>query len=291
MNLQTIVVLALKASIMLTLFGFGLRATLDDLLYLWRRPRLLFRSLVAMFVVMPLFAIVLTKIFSFHSVVVVALIVISISPVPPLLPKKVTQAVGIAPYGLGLMVTAATFAIGYIPLAAYLIGKYYERPFAMDAVAVAKLVGLSILIPLLAGIAVRKYALAFAERIAHRIIRIAGIILIVGVLCILAAALPTAWSLVGNGTILAFIAFVGVGLLVGHILGGPSPDERVTLALSTACRHPGLALAIASANMPEEHRMVSAILLYILTNVIFTIPYIAWQRKKVRKHATTAEGS
>src|SRR5271156_6942610 len=115
MSPQTIVGLALKASIMLTVFGFGLQASRQDLTYLLQRPRVLLRSLIAMFVLMPLFALLVTRVFSFNPAVVIALIALSISPVPPLLPRKVTKSGGIAPYGLGLMVTAATLAILYIP--------------------------------------------------------------------------------------------------------------------------------------------------------------------------------
>ena len=274
------------ASLMLTVFGFGLEASLDDLLSLWRRPGLLLRSLVAMFVVMPLFAIFMASVFSFDRAVEVALVVISISPVPPTLPKKVSKAVGVAPYGLALMVTAATLSIGYIPLADYLIGRYLNKPFEMDPAAVARLVGLSVLIPLAAGMVFRRFAPALATRIGPSLVRIAEIGLAISLLGILALALPIAWSLVGNGTLMGLTAFVLVGLLVGHLLGGPSPDERVTLGLSTACRHPGLALAIAGANVPEEREVVSAVLLYLLANAIFTIPYVKWQRKEVRGHAT-----
>jgi bile acid:Na+ symporter, BASS family len=283
MSPQEIVGFALKSSIMLTLFGFGLQATLEDVLFLVRRPRLLVRSLVAIFVVMPLFAILMTKIFSFNSPVVIALIVLSISPIPPLLPKKVTKSGGRASYELGLMVTAAAFSIVFIPLATYLLGKYFDRPFAMGPSAVAKVIVLSVLLPLAAGIVFRSFAPGAAERIAGPLVRFAGVVLLIGVLCILAFALPTAWSLVGDGTILAFISVVIVGLAVGHLLGGPDPDERVALALSTACRHPGLAIAIAGVNIPNEHRVVSAVLLYVITNVLFTIPYVAWQRKKLRE--------
>jgi BASS family bile acid:Na+ symporter len=94
------------------------------------------------------------------------------------------------------------------------------------------------------------------------------------------------WSLIGDGTIIAFIIFGIVGLTVGHLLGGPGPDERITLALSTACRHPALALAIATVNVPEEHRVLSAILLYLIVNTLLTIPYVAWQKNKARKLAT-----
>ena len=237
--------LALKASIILTLFGFGLRATREDLLYLRRRPRLLVRSFAAMFVVMPLFAIMMTRLVSLNRAVVIALIALSISPVPPILPNKVNKSGGLAPYGLGLMVTAATFSIGFVPLAVYLIGKYFNRPFAMGLGTVAELIVLSVLIPLSAGILFRKVASTAAERIAGPLARIAGVVLLIGVLCLFAFTLPKTWALMGNGTLIALIAFAIVGLAVGHLFGGPGLEERITLALSTASRHPGLALAIA----------------------------------------------
>jgi bile acid:Na+ symporter, BASS family len=131
--------------VILTVFGFGLEATRDDLLYVLRRPRVLARSLVAMFVIMPLFAILLTTAFHFQRPVTVALIALAISPVPPLLPRKVNKASGVAPYGLGLMATAASLSILYLPLAVQLIGQYFHKPFAMGPGAVAKLVGLSVM--------------------------------------------------------------------------------------------------------------------------------------------------
>ena len=167
MNAQAIVGLALKASIMMTVFAFGLESGTEDLLYLLRRPRLLIRSLTAMFVVMPLFVLLMTKVVSFNPVVVIALIALSISPVPPLLPKKVNKSGGLAPYGIGLMVTAATLSIGYIPLATYLLGKYFNRPLSMDPGAVAKLVVSSVLIPLAVGIVFRRLAPTTAKRIAN----------------------------------------------------------------------------------------------------------------------------
>jgi len=198
-----------------------------------------------MFVVMPLFAIMMTRLVSLNRAVVIALIALSISPVPPILPNKVNKSGGLAPYGLGLMVTAATFSIGFVPLAVYLIGKYFNRPFAMGLGTVAELIVLSVLIPLSAGILFRKVASTAAERIAGPLARIAGVVLLIGVLCLFAFTLPKTWALMGNGTLIALIAFAIVGLAVGHLFGGPGLEERITLALSTASRHPALALAIA----------------------------------------------
>lgn len=291
MSAQAIVGIALKVSIMLTLFGFGLQATRDDLLSLVRKPRLLVLSMVAMFIVMPLLAILMTRLFPFNKPVTIALIVLSISPVPPLLPKRITKSSGQTLNGLGLMVTAAVFSVGFVPLASRLIGEYFRRPFAVGPGMIAKLIVVSVLLPLAAGIVVHWLKPAVAEKIAGPIVRFAGIVLLLGVLCILVVALPVAWSLVGNGTILAFVVFVLAGLAVGHLFGRGGPEERVALSLATACRHPALAIAIAGANIPEEHRVFGAILLYALVNALFTIPYVAWQRKKIQQHATVGGGT
>jgi BASS family bile acid:Na+ symporter len=241
-----------------------------------------------MFVIMPLFAILLTRIFQFERPVAIALIVLAISPVPPLLPQRVTKAGGLAPYGLGLMVTAGTLSILYIPLAVDLIGWYFHRPFAMGAGAVAKLIIFSVLLPIAAGMVLQRVVPDFARRIAKPAGLVARVLLILCVPVILLFAFPKSLSLIGNGTLMAFIAFIVVGLAVGHFLGGPGPDERVTLALSTACRHPALALAIATANIPQEHDVVGAIMLYLLLNILVSIPYVFRQRRKFKENAAPA---
>jgi bile acid:Na+ symporter, BASS family len=287
MTPQQWIMLALQISIILTVFGFGLQARLDDVLCLVRQPRILLFSLIAMFVVMPLFALLLTGIFPFLPAVAVALIALSISPVPPLLPRRITKSAGISPYGIGLMVTAATLSIVFIPLATYVIGTFLHRPIVMGPAAVAKMIFPSVLIPMAAGILVHRLWPALATRLAHPLALFANILLGLGGLCILIVAAPSIWALVGNGTILAFAAFIIVGLLAGHLLGGQDPNERVPLALSTACRHPALAIAIAKISAPAERNALSAILLYLLLNGVLTIPYVKWQRKRATEVPAT----
>ncbi len=181
MTPQELVTLALKVSIVLIVFGYGLQATTDDLIYLLRRPGVLLRSLAAMFVVMPAFAILLTTEFHFHRPIMIALIALAISPVPPALLRKVHKAGGAASYELGLMVTAASLSILYIPLAVKLIGYYFHLPFAMRPAEVAKLIGLSVLLPLAAGVVFERVAPAVAARIAKPAQILANVLLILGV--------------------------------------------------------------------------------------------------------------
>ena len=73
MTTQQVVILVLQVSILLTVFGFGLQTTLHDLQYLVRRPGLLVRSLVSMFVIMPIVAVILVRAFELRPSFEIAL--------------------------------------------------------------------------------------------------------------------------------------------------------------------------------------------------------------------------
>ena len=66
---------------------------------------------------------------------------------------------------------------------------------------------------------------------------------------------------IGNGSLAAIVAFVFIGLAAGHLLGGPEPANRTVLAFTTSSRHPGIAIAIASANFPGQKLVFAVILL------------------------------
>jgi BASS family bile acid:Na+ symporter len=279
MNLASLILLAIKISISLTVFGLGLGATLQDATHLFQRPGLLLRSLVSMNIVMPLFAGVLVAAFDLHPAIELALIALSISPVPPFLPKKELKAGASTEYSFGLQVTAAILAIVLIPITIEILGKVFSRPVHISPGAVAMVVLTTVLAPLAAGILVRLVAPGLAAKIAKPIGLVATILLLVCVLPILFTAMPAIVSLIGNGTLLAITVFTGFGLAVGHLLGGPIPNNRTVLALCTATRHPGVAIAIAHATFPQQKLAVPAVLLYLIVSAVVSIPYLKWRRK------------
>ena len=284
MDLRQAVGLALQVSIFLAVFGVGLQSTRDDLLSLLRHSGKLARALLAMFVVMPVVAILLSVVFEFRPPVEIALVALAISPMPPLLINRQAQAGGRVSYGMGLMVTAALLSIVYVPVAVYIIGRVLDLPIAMGPTALIRLVLLTVFIPLLLGMLVRTVWPA-ARRVARPLAIVAITGLVLSVAALLIAVLPTAMTLVGNGTLLVFVVFVVIGLAVGHALGGPSREERAVLALSTACRHPAIAIAVASANFPQETLVPAAVVLYLLINIVVSIGYIVMLR---RTRAATA---
>ena len=286
MNLKSRLMFTFEVSLFLTVFGFGLPATLDDVLYLFHRPGLLARSLVAMFVVMPVVVVVLVRVFDAPRTVEIVLLALAISPVPPLLPKRVRKAGAGTAYGLGLMTTAALLSIVIVPLWIYLLGRYFEQPFVMPLSKIAEIVGQAVFLPLGGGLAVRRILPRVADRIEKPVGIVAGVLLMAAVLVLVGGNLSTLWDLTGGCTLAMMAAFVLVGLATGHLLAEPRIEHEGVLALATAARHPGIALALANANYPGEH-FAGTVLLYLLVSAIVSLPYMKWQASRAACYCLT----
>lgn len=282
MDVKHLVVVAFQVSLFVIVFGYGLRAEFGDLLYLFRRPALLVRSLVAVLVVMPAVAVVLARSFDFEPTVEIALVALAISPLPPLLPTREAKAGGGQRYGLGLMVVLAVLSIALVPLAVQLIGAVFGRAFVTTPGTIFIVSSTSILLPLAAGMVTRAVATPFADVIAKHVERAGKIFMPVACAVLIAAALPDVWRLVGNGTFLAITVFVVTGFAVGHLMGGPEPEHSAVLAFSAACRHPGTALAVAAANYPDQN-LRAAVLIYIAVNLVVGLLYAYWHRNRLRR--------
>ena len=279
MDLVQLIRLAITASILLLVFALGLRATAEDATYLFRRPARFLRGFLAMGVIVPAVAGALAALFDLAPAVEIALLAMAVSPVPPILPGKQLKLGGRSRYVFGLLVAAALVAVVFVPLAIKVLGWLFGREAHGDAGVVARVVGITVLLPLAAGLTVRRVAPMVAERIAPWTARVGNVLLLAGLLPVLIAVGPAIVSLVGNGTVLAIAAVVVTGLLAGHWLGGPDPDDRTALAIAASMRHPGVAMAIARLNFPAEPLVPAAVLLFLLVNVIVTLPYGAWRRR------------
>ena len=280
MNLQTLILTTLQVSVLLIVFAIGLRASVQDATYLFRRPGELVRALLAMNVLMPLFAVLIISIFDLSPPVRIALVALSVSPIPPLLPNKLVKEGGKDSYGIGLLIAVGLLSIIFVPLAIEIIERVRNVSLQMSAASIAKVVFITVLLPIALGVAVHSVAPRLANRLAKPISIIAGVALLACMVAIWISAAPAMWALIGNGTVIALASFVLVGLAVGHFLGGPEPENRTSLAISTASRHPGIAIALAQANFPEQKLAMAAVLLYLLVNAFASLPYLLWTRRR-----------
>ena len=265
--------LVLKLSVVTLIFAIGLGSTPADLVYLWRRPGQLVRSLLAMYVVVPVAAVVLARTLPLPVAVKTAILVLAISAGAPLLPRKLMK-LGREGYVFSLVVTSSLLAVVAVPAWLEVLGTLFGREAELDPGAVALVVAKAFLAPLVLGMLLRWPLSSVAERLSQWVLGAAGAALTAAGLALLVLH-GGALVAVGVVPLLALVATTLVALAIGHALGGPDPDDRTALAVSCATRHVGIAM-LAASTVPGP-RIAVLVLAYVLASAVVSIPYLRWR--------------
>jgi bile acid:Na+ symporter, BASS family len=267
--------LVLKLSVVALILAIGLGSTPADLAYLWRRPRQLVRSLLAMYVAVPLAAVVMARTLPLPVAVKTAILVLAISAGAPLLPRKLMK-LGREGYVFSLVVTSSLLAVVAVPAWLQVLGTLFGREADLDPGAVAVVIAKAFLAPLALGMLLRWPLSSVAERLSEWLLGAAGATLTasgLGLLLLHGRALVA----VGLVPLLALVATTLVALAIGHAFGGPDPDDRTALAVSCATRHVGIAM-LAASTVPGP-RIALLVLAYVLASAVVSIPYLSWRQK------------
>jgi BASS family bile acid:Na+ symporter len=266
------------ASLFALVLAIGLDATVEDALYLIRRPRKLLKAVIAISIVVPIAAVAVTGLFPLRVAAKTGIILMALAPLPPFLPFKAVKVSGEKAYVYGLFVAFALLTVVIVPVTVAILSRFYRADVSVSALAVARMMLVTVVVPIAIGMAVRAKAPRLAERAAPLINKLALLLIILVLAPILGVAWPAIRAALGDGSFAAICIIVAIAIGAGHALGGPDVHERAALAASAATRHPGIALMIVNANALDR-RIVAVILLFVLVSLaVFTI-YGAWMKR------------
>jgi predicted Na+-dependent transporter len=205
-------------------------------------------------------------------------------PSAPLILRKAGKTGGDRSLAGLLQVFAALLAIITVPLLANL-GEWLFGVQGWDVLPrqVAKQVAVIQLLPLLAGLALRRLWPEPIRRLQGPLDRLANGLLLLLFLAILIRTAPqllafAAANLAGLG-LMAVVVAMSLGL--GYGLGGPVKERKLTAALVTSMRNPGLALLLANTYAAEMPGLKIGILTYVLITVLLSIPLIRGLRPRL----------
>ena len=144
------------------------------------------------------------------------------------------------------------------------------------------LVGEAQVLPLLAGLLLRRWKPKWVARLEGPLDKLAnGLLLLLIVLVLIKAGPLLVPFIASNWLALGFMAvMVAAALAIGYFMAGPEPRERTTVALVTSMRNPGLALLFASSYGAGMVGLKLAVLSYLLVTVLLSIPFLRWQRQR-----------
>jgi bile acid:Na+ symporter, BASS family len=286
MTMQSAVSLALLISIWLIVVSLGLRASLHSLASVLRRPGALLAALAALFVATPAFAILLAWIAPLPAPIRFALVAMSVAPVAPILPYKQMKAGGDEEYAVGLVVAAALASLVATPVLVEIAARLLEAEASVSVRQVAKVLAISIALPLAAGLLLRALSERLARAISGWAQRAGSLLLLLTLIVLVVVLWRDIGALLGDGGALAIVGLLLAGLLAGHLLGG---RDSSALALAAASRHPGVAIAIGAMSFPEARGPIAAaIVLFLVINALVTAPYVRWMGRRAAAKATAS---
>jgi bile acid:Na+ symporter, BASS family len=269
-------------SLMLTI---GVSHSFQQLTFLWRRPGLLLRSLLAVIVLVPAVVGLLLWMFELPLAVATGLAVLAAAPGAPLTYKRSQMAGGDPTYTASLQLTLALLAVVITPLILVIFCTLFEldtegvRPFEV-AMQVAEVTFL----PVIVGLLIQHFAPRLADVIGKPARMLANILFIVLfsaviILLVLSPDLRMTLNLGGLPTA-AIIIMAGSSLAIGHILGGPSREQRSVLAIASIARNVGLALFIAELSDYGQN-FIPTLLAYMILGALLAVPYSVWSKRQM----------
>lgn len=251
---------ALLVFVVSSMLAVGLSLTVGQILVPLRNARLVILALVANFVLMPLAALLIARVFRLDQPLGVALLLLGGAAGAPFLPKLAGVARGNLAFAVGLMVLLMVLTVGYMPIVMPLL----LEGVSVDPIQIARSLVVLMLLPLVIGLAVRaRYAVA-AGRAAPVLNRVSTLSLTIMVVLMLVTNLRNIIDLFGTRGVLASIVFLFVGFGLGWLLGGPGRDTRSVLALGTAQRNIAAALVVGGQNFDEPRVLVMVVVVAIV---------------------------
>jgi BASS family bile acid:Na+ symporter len=265
--------------------ALGLDQSVQGLVALRRQPSLLARSLLAILVLVPLVALLVTSLLpgltpAAHD----AILFMAAATCAPFVARKAAGRVPTASaYAVSLEIAVAALAIVTVPITVALLDLGRIAPLEVAA-QVFKVQ----LVPLGVGVLVRHWRPALAQRLV-RPLSVLAIVLLLAITLVVAIFAGQRFLEHLNGpAVLAIGVVVACSIAIGHLLGGPRPDTRIALALITATRNLGLALLLAKAILPEPLPAQAIILTYTVVSQVLHVPYLMWRKRVAARQAHAA---
>lgn len=251
-----------------TMLSAGLSLTLREILSALRDFKLVSLTLLGNLVLMPLGAVVFTRLMRLAPPLSIAVLLLGAAAGAPFLPKLVVIAKGNLALAVGMMVLLMVFTVGYIPL----VLPWLVEGVSGGPMKVARSLVLFMLLPLGLGLAVKPRFERFAERARRRVDVLSSASLAVVLVLLLITNIQNVATLFGSRGVLASIFLIVWGGGIGWVLGGAEAGTRGVLALGTAQRNIGAALVIAEEDF-HDPKVVMMIVLIAFVGFLILIPF------------------
>jgi bile acid:Na+ symporter, BASS family len=157
--------------------------------------------------------------------------------------------------------------VGYMPLVLPLL----LEGVSVNPMSIARSLVVLMLLPLAAGLAVKRKYEAVAVRVAPVLNKVSSASLLLLIVLLLATNIRNIAAMFGTRGVLASSIFLLVSFGTGWLLGGPGPDTRSVLALGSGQRNIAAALVVGGQNF-DDPRVIVMVAVVAIVGLLVLMP-------------------
>jgi predicted Na+-dependent transporter len=266
-----------------TICSMGLSLTMKQITGPLRDARFVVIALLANFVVPPVLAFILIRVFSLDEPLAVGLLLVSLAAGAPALPKTAVFAKVDTAAATGLMVLLVVVTIIVLPIALPLLLTGISVTFWDIASGLIIL----ILIPLAVSLFVRaRYPEAAASALPH-FAQASNLSLLFLMVLMIVLNFSDVVGLLGSGGLLASLVLVGLTTAGGYLLGRLGKAGDWLQGLGAGQRNIAAAMVVATMNFGNDE--IVMVVVYSLIGMVVIIPLALELGKRAKAAAAEAK--
>jgi bile acid:Na+ symporter, BASS family len=252
------------------LFSMGLQINIPDVINKLKNPKTTILVLVWGWIAGPALAILITKILPLAEPFVLVLLITSLAPSAPFLPPMIGKARGDLTFTGAFIPLATIGTVILMPLMAPLLIK----GLSINAMALAKPLVITVLIPLVAGALLKTYLTELTSRIFKPVKLLAGLSTMLTVILCFLIYTKIMIRTAGSFALLSMTIFMVVMALFTYFLGfGLKQNERSVMSLGMSTRNIAAVFAGVLAIPDGDPRMLAMIVMWTIWS--FILAFIA----------------
>ncbi len=227
------------------MFGMGMALRLEDFKIVFSRPKDVIIGCAAQFTIMPLLALMLSRVFSLDEALAVGVVLVGCCPGGTASNVITYLAKGDLALSVGMTATSTVLAPVMTPLLVWLLaGKTVDVDVAGMLLSIVWVV----ILPIVAGLIVKALWPKFTEKATAYLPAVSSLFIAFIVLIIIAA---NAQKLLAGGMVIILVVMLhnlcglGLGWLIGRLLRLPDSKRRA-ISIEVGMQNSGLASSLAT---------------------------------------------
>jgi len=269
------------AFLITSMLSVGMQATMKDLRSLLASKGLLFRSLIANFVVVPIIGIALVKVLPLKPEAATALLILACTPGGLSALQFTTKVKGEKFFAGSSAFLLSLLAVFLSPLLLTIVlpgDASVVVPYGRALIFIV----VFLLLPLVAGMLVSGRMERQAEKLS-KLFGIVSVALFIAVILLLRGDRKEAMNAIGKEALLYMLLFIVLTMIAGWLMAGRPKEARPVFATVTSMRNVALCLLIALKTFPDpavQTPLVAFSALMVPPNMILAILWAVWSKKK-----------